>query len=117
MKPKTGFESGTSPTVSKNGAPILTGRGLEETKRRIMAAFQQIRQHLPAQPLPPPQEPQVVAVYTEEQEVRFHARVKKLLALSSSHITTSRRVVYEIVAPTKSAEELIAEAMRRFNER
>jgi len=49
MKPKTGFESGTSPTVSENGAPILTGRGLEETKRRIMEAFQQIRQ--PAQPL------------------------------------------------------------------
>lgn len=54
MKSKTGFESGTSPTVSENGAPILTGRGLEETKRRILEAFERIRNHPPASPQPPP---------------------------------------------------------------
>ena len=44
MKPKTAFESGNSPPkVSENGAPIQTGRGLEETKRRIMEAFEKIR--------------------------------------------------------------------------
>jgi len=54
LKPKTGFESGSSPTatatvrVSENGARIQTGRGLEETKRRIVEAFEKIRQH-PAQ--------------------------------------------------------------------
>ena len=56
MKEKNVFEaSGNSPTatatvrVSENGAAIQTGRGLEETKRRIMEAFESIRQH-PAHP-------------------------------------------------------------------
>ena len=46
MKPKTAFESGNSPPkVSENGVPIQTGRGLEETKRRIVEAFERVRQH------------------------------------------------------------------------
>jgi hypothetical protein len=40
MKPKTGFESGSSPTISENGAPVLTGRGLEDVRERIRRAFQ-----------------------------------------------------------------------------
>ena len=118
MKPKTGYESGTSPTVkvSENGALIQTGRGLEDTKRRIMEAFERIRQHPLTQPLRPPQQPQVV--YTEQHEAHFHARAKKLtlVALSSARIgKTLRGDAVEIVVPTKSADELIAEAMRRRN--
>ena len=131
MKPKTGFESGSSPTatatvrVSENGAPIQTGRGLEETKRRIMQAFEKIRQH-PAHPAPhpagqeeepplaqqtPPLQPQM---YTEQHKTRFHERAKRLslAALSSSHIMKATRSnVFEIAVPTESAEELIREAL------
>ncbi len=116
MKPKTGFESGSSPTgtatvrVSESGAPIQTGHGLEETKRRIMDAFEKIRQHLPASPQP--------QAYTEEHEVRFRARAKKLTlaALTSSHMMKAARSnVFEITVPTESAEQLIAEAVRRFS--
>jgi hypothetical protein len=116
LKAKTAFEvSGNSPTatvkVSENGAPIQTGRGLEETKRRIMEAFEGIRQHLPASP-PQPQ------AYTEEHEVRFRARAKKLTvaALTSWHMMKAARSnVFEIAVPTGSAEQLIAEAIRRFS--
>ena len=120
MKPKTGFESGSSPTatttvkVSENGAPIQTGRGLEETKRRITEAFDKIRQH-PAQHqepslVPPPQ----VESYTEQHKTRFHERAKRLslAALSSYHIMKATRShVFEIAVPTESAEELIREVL------
>lgn len=119
MKSKNAFEtSGNSPTkVSENGAPVLTGRGLEDVKRRIMESFEKIRHHLPIPAQPPaPQESQ--AVYAEHHEAHFHARAKKLtlVALSSSHIlkTNARGNVSEIVVPAESAEELIAEALRRF---
>ena len=123
MKPKTGFESGSSPTatttvrVSENGAPIQTGRGVEETKRRITEAFERSRHHLPV-PSQPPQGSQVEAVYAEHHEAHFHARAKTLtlVALSSSHIikTEARGNASEIVVPIESAEQLIAEALRRF---
>lgn len=116
LKAKTAFESGNSPPkVSKNGAPLQTGRGLEETKRRIMEAFEKIRQ----QPVQPPQL-QSKVVYTEEHESRFHQRAERLsrAALQSSHILKStRKGVWEIEVPNKSAEELIAEALREPNER
>ncbi|SRR6266436_824784 len=131
MKEKNVFEaSGNSPTattmkVSENGAPIQTGRGVEETKRRIMQAFERIRQH-PAHPaqhltgqeeesaapaVAPPLQPQV---YTEEHKTRFHERAKRLslAALSSPHIMKATRShVFEIAVPTESAEELIREAL------
>ncbi len=91
MKSKNAFEaSGNSPTkVSENGAPVLTGRGLEEVKRRIMESFEKIRPHQPDKPAPAPS---VEIIYTEEHEVHFHARAKKLalVALGSSHITKTR---------------------------
>jgi hypothetical protein len=117
VKSKNAFESsGNSPTkVSENGAPVLTGRGLEHVKRRIMESFEKIRLHKPA-PAPPSLAEKII--YTEEHEVYFHARAKKLalVALGSPHITKaqSRGNVSEIVAPVESAEELIAEALRRF---
>ena len=117
MKPKTGFESGSSPTatvrVSENGAPIQTGHGLEETKRRITDAFEKIRQH-PVQHSEPSSQPQVELVYTEQHKTRFHERAKRLslAALSSSHIMkATRSPVFEIAVPTESAEELIREAL------
>ena len=122
MKPKTGFESGSSPTasaavrVSENGAPIQTGRGLEETKHLIMEAFERSRHHLPALPQPPQES--VETVYAEHHEAHFHSRAKTLtlVALGSSHIvkTEARGNVSEIVVPMESAEQLIAEALRRF---
>jgi hypothetical protein len=116
VKPKTAFESGNSPPkVSENGASIQTGRGLEETKRRIMEAFEKIRQ----EPVLP-SEPQVEVAYTEEQESRFHQKAERLsrAALESPNILKSpRRGVWEVEVPTKSAEELIAEALRGTNER
>jgi hypothetical protein len=121
VKAKTAFESGNSPPkVSESGALIQTGRGLEETKRRITEAFEEARkkhttpeeQH-PAQheesPTPPPQ-----IEYTEEHKTRFHERAKRLslAALSSSHIMKATRShVFEIAVPTESAEELIREAL------
>jgi len=112
LKPKTGFESGSSPTatatvrVSENGAPIQTGHGLEETKRRITDAFEKIRQH-PAQHPVQHSEPTPLQ-YTRDQEARFHQKAKRLslAALESSHIMTSRGPVIEIAVPTESAEEL-----------
>jgi hypothetical protein len=116
VKPKTAFESGNSPPkVSENGAPIQTGRGLEETKRRIMEAFEKVRQ----EPARPPQ-PQVELVYTEEHESRFHERAERFsrAALKSPNILkSSHKGVWEIEVPTKSADELIAEALRGTNER
>ncbi len=113
MKPKTAFESGNSPPkVSENGAAIQTGHGLEETKRRIVAAFEKIRQH-PVQHEPTPQ-PHVELVYTEQQKTRFHERAKRLslAALESSHIMkATRSPVFEIEVPTESAEELFKEAL------
>ena len=117
MKPKTGFESGSSPTatatvrVSENGAPIQTGHGLEEAKRRIVEAFEKIRQHPAGQQIP--SQTHEIA-YTEQHKTRFHERAKRLslAALSSSHIMKATRShVFEIAVPTESAEELIREAL------
>jgi hypothetical protein len=128
MKPKTGFESGSSPTatatvkVSENGAPIQTGHGLEETKRRIMEAFEKIRQH-PAQWEPSrvqhpakQQTPPAQEAYTEQHKTTFHERAKRLsmAALEASHISARPRravVCWEITVPSQSAEELIREAL------
>ncbi len=119
MKPKTGFESGSSPTatatvrVSESGAPIHTGHGLEETKRRIVAAFEKIRQHSLQHSEPTPQ-PKIELVYTEQHKTRFHERAKRLslAALSSPHIMKATRShVFEIAVPTESVEELIREAL------
>ncbi len=116
MKPKTAFESGNSPPkVSESGALVETGRGLEETKRRIMEAFEKVRQGYEQ-----PAQPEVEVVYSEAHESRFHQRADKLsrAALQSTSILKPpRKGVWEIHVPTKSAEELIAEALRGTNER
>ncbi len=114
MKPKTGFESGSSPTVSENGAPVLTGRGLQDVRERILRAFEQVHGGQPA-PLCRSEEKQP-QVYTEIQRERFHqgAKALSLRALNSHsvHISKpSRNGVFEIVPPTESPEQLIREAM------
>lgn len=119
MKSTNAFEtSGNSPTVSENGAPLLTGRGLEDVKRRIKESFEKIRYHQRHNPTPTPTPPSPQQIiYTEEHEVHFHARAKKLtmVALMSSEIIkTKARDISEIAVPAESAEELIAEALRRF---
>ena len=127
MREKNVFEaSGNSPTAtatvkfSAEGAAIQTGRGLEETKRRIMEAFEKTRQHPsqhPVQHSEPTPQPQVEVVYTEEHKTRFHERAKRLslAALETSHnsarSTRAGVVCWEISVPSQSAEELIREAL------
>jgi hypothetical protein len=111
MKPKTGFEGGSSPTISNGGAPVITGRGLEDVRERIRRAFEQVQG---GQPAPLPREERQPQVYTETQRERFHERVKalSLRALRSSHISkSSRNGVFEVAVPVESAEQLIKEAL------
>jgi hypothetical protein len=125
LKPKTAFESGNSPPkISESGALIQTGRGLEETKRRITEAFEDARknhatreEHNPAQheelPTPPPE-----IEYGEHHRARFHERARRLslAAPTSSHISTGARrdvVCWEIEMPTQTASELIEEALKK----
>lgn len=114
MKPKTGFESGSSPTISDNGAPVLTGRGLQDVRESIRRAFEQVHG---GQPAPAPlrrSEEKQPQVYTETHRERFHERVKalSLRALSAAPISkSSRNGVFDVAVPTESAEQLIREAL------
>jgi hypothetical protein len=103
--------SGSSPhPVSGNGAPVLTGRGVEEVKRRIMEAFESIHHGQPA-PAKTEKQPQV---YTETHKERFHQRAKALTrsALTlRAHISKARNGVFEIVAPQETAEDLFKAAL------
>ncbi len=122
MKAKTGFESGSSPTApdvkfSESGSPIQTGRGLGAVERAIREAFAIIRQHPAQQPVPPTS--QVEFMYTAQHKERFQKRAQRLAldALTSSHISKARHGnVWEIEVPTQTSEELIAAALRRFEE-
>ncbi len=118
MKAKTAFESGNSPPkVSESGAPIQTGRGLEQVLRGIEEAFKAARQAPVQGPVRGPEEPQAPQapqVYTEHHRTRFHEKAKRLSlsALESSYILQDTRSnVFEIAVPTKSAEDLIKEAV------
>ena len=99
---------------SKNGVPIQHGRGLEDVKRRIVEAFERMRQLAPpAQPqvVPPlvPETVEVGVIYTETQRVKFHKRVAELSACALSLPLVSgpvRNGVYEIFIPSESLEEL-----------
>ncbi len=117
MKPKTGFESGSSPTVSENGAPVLTGRGLRDVGERIRRAFEQVHGGQPTTLPPLRQIEEKQPHYTETHAERFHQRAKalSLRALSSPHISKpSRNGVFEVSVPTESAEQLISDALRRY---
>jgi hypothetical protein len=98
---------------------------LEETKRRIMKAFEEARKkHTPpeephpAQHVEPPTPPPQIE-YTEQHKTRFHERAKRLslAALSSSHIMKATRGYVEIAAPTETPEELYKAALGGTNER
>jgi hypothetical protein len=83
LKTKNVFEaSGNSPTHS---------HGLESVRRRIMEAFEKIRQQTPSPP--PTLEPKVETYYTEHQRRRFHARAESLIEAASacSHSKSPRR--------------------------
>ena len=126
MKVKNAFEaSGNSPTVtvrvSENGAPIQTGRGLEETKRRIMEAFDKIRQHHAERSRSQQTPPQTHEIaYAEQHKTRFHKRAKRLslAAVSSSCIMQATHShVIEIAVPTETPEELYKAALGGTSER
>ena len=126
MKPKTGFESGTSPTevkISSSGARILTGEHLARIRTDIQARFASIRSHIPLErsrpksTIPETAGPQ----YTEKQAAVFHSRGRALsvAALHSSSVvksTNARRdsLSYDLGSldvPQPTAEQLIQEAM------
>jgi len=121
MKPKTGFESGTSPTFSENGAPIQTGRGLEDTKRRIREAFEQARNTSLTPPPTTPMTPATPQVYSEHHEHRFHKHVEKLteVDLRSNQLRPERvrqdgHRWHWVEVPVEAASELIEQAVRRL---
>lgn len=117
MKPKTAFESGNSPPkTSESGALVQTGRGLEETKRRIMEAFEKARQQHPIQSASRvEQTPQVE--YDERQATSFRERSNRLAvrALESSHTCQSTRSGVWLIEESTSMtpEELYKAALRR----
>jgi hypothetical protein len=126
MKAKTTNEtSGTSPTkVSENGAPIQTGRGLEETKRRIEEAFAKIRQHPVQGPVREPTPLTLVDLESSSicRETERKAKVEKYAgALISSAMRRPlvnpqplhQPRAFVIEAPVEDAETLIAQALRR----
>jgi hypothetical protein len=125
MKPKTGFESGSSPTISESGAPIHTGRGLADVKRRIVEAFERIRtpETLATTPAATPTEVEVVGTttfeYTEHHEHAFHTRTKYLSHVAMKTIQSHRlRHVsrcFSVSVPSESADVLIEQAIRRLN--
>jgi hypothetical protein len=80
LKEKNVFEaSGNSPT-SESGAPILTGKGMENVRLKIMRAFEEIRIEGPVQSSVqgPAESPQAPEVYDGQHEARFHQRAKRL---------------------------------------
>jgi hypothetical protein len=89
----------------------MTGRGVEDVKRRIMEAFESIHHGQPA-PVKTEKQPQV---YSEVHKERFHQRAKSLtrsaLTLGLPHISKVRNGVYEIVAPQETAEDLFKAAL------
>lgn len=121
---------------SENTVPILTGRGLSETRERIERAFAAMRAATQLVAPVPLIEVEVVNVSREEAVARFHARVEQsnickdesgytptefdrrserltAAALMSSHVMSeaSRDGVWRISLSGQSAEELIKEAL------
>jgi hypothetical protein len=115
LKAKTAFESGSSPPkVSENGAPIQTGRGLEETKRRIMEAFEKIRQYPVQGPVQKPTQATQRVVYTPQHLERFqrHAQRLALASLENSFIAKApRNNVWIIETTSQTPEELYKAAL------
>jgi len=102
--------SGSSPQLAESGATILTGRGLQQVRERIKAAFTKI--HL-GQPAPekvekPPQ------IYTETQADKFHQRAKRLALASledSFIVKAPRNNVWIIETTSQTPEELYKAAL------
>lgn len=91
----------------------MTGRGVEDVKRRIMEAFEQV--HL-GQPAPVKTEFEETSSICREtgQKAKFE-RYSNALVNSAMHNPVVRHVdqqgAWEISVPTESAEELIKEAL------
>jgi hypothetical protein len=114
LKAKTAFESGNSPPkVSESGALIQTGRGLDDVKRRILAAFERVHLGQPA-PVKVEKQPTPV-VYTEDHRTRFHEKAKRLsvAALASPYVVKAEpmRDAWMIEVPSQSFEEIVKEAL------
>jgi hypothetical protein len=123
MKPKTGIESGTSPTgkVGPSGARIMTGEHLTRIREDIQRRFAVIHE------TPTTAEPRIEAacvtnnpaaeVYSEKHEVIFAAKADALAksAAVSCRIYSPRRrgsyYVGSLDAPRSTAEELYKAAL------
>jgi hypothetical protein len=102
--------SGSSPQLAESGATILTGRGLQQVRERIKAAFTEI--HL-GQPAPAKVE-KPLQIYTETQADKFHQRAKKLAlaSLENSFIAKApRNNVWIVETTTLTPEELYKAAL------
>ncbi len=71
--------------ISESDATILTGRGVEEARRKMAEAFQRIRQHPAQQPTPKAQ-----VEYDEHQETHFRERAHKLTQAALMGVGKSR---------------------------
>jgi hypothetical protein len=96
---------------SENGAPLRTGRGIEEIRRKITEAFDRQRIHevmvMPVMPAPPEG-----VLHGPES---FHANVKELTtaAMTTVYVAeSSNKGPYIVVTPTESAEELFKLALK-----
>jgi hypothetical protein len=98
-----------------DGVPTLHGRGLGDVKRRIMEAFDAMREGSSRKEVLEMLESSNINS-VEETAARFHRRVEKLsrAALASSHIMSEgarKDGVWEITVPDKTAETLFREAL------
>jgi hypothetical protein len=108
--------------ISPSGAPILHGNGLDQVKRRIEEAFRAVRTDVRTNTNEPeieiiqkaapviqrPQRP-----LAEKAAPILHAAVqgRKDTAIPH-HNAVHRKAVHTISIPKKSAQELIAEALK-----
>src|SRR5271166_4288386 len=114
--------------ISKNGAPILTGRGIEAVRRHVAEQFgrvhgdlaQAFREIKPAQ-VEKSSITKTETKYGEQQERAFRIKSKYLAhaASRSTHIHSQRKLRrdqlrFEVEAPPESVAELFAQALRQL---
>jgi hypothetical protein len=108
--------SGSSPQLAESGGRILTGRGLQQVRERIKAAFTEIHlgQPAPVKEVQEVKEERQPQIYTETQADKFHQRAKKLAlaSLENSFIARApRNNVWIIETTSQTPEELYKAAL------
>jgi hypothetical protein len=94
-------------SFSENGAPIRTGRGIEEVKRKMAEAFERHRVHEVITPMPAPPE----GVLHGEESFHVHATKLATAAMKTCYFQESSVNPHVVVAPKETAEELFKLAL------